>query len=171
MQGVAAKDRSAFERLYALTSSKLYGVVLRILARRDLADEALQDVYVKIWERAADFDAQRASPITWMAAIARNRALDEVRRARPLSIEEAPEVLDVPSTEADAFDLLAGGEDARRLAECLQRLEPERREIVTLAYMEGMSRQSLADRYGRPVATIKTWLHRSLAQLKGCLDR
>ena len=77
---VAARDRAAFAALYNLTSAKLYGVILRISRRRDLADEVMQEVYVKIWERAADFDPARASPIAWMAAIARNRALDELRR-------------------------------------------------------------------------------------------
>ena len=82
LQRVAVKDKTAFSALYAATSAKLYGIVLRILVRRDLADEVLQEVYVKIWERAGDFDPGRASPITWMAAIARNRALDEARKTK-----------------------------------------------------------------------------------------
>ena len=85
---VARRDAEAFGALYDATSAKLYGIVLRILKRRDLADEVLQEVYVKIWERAGDFDAGRASPITWMATIARNRALDEARKRQPVSIEE-----------------------------------------------------------------------------------
>ncbi len=96
---VARKDRAAFAAVYQATSAKLYGIVLRILKRRDIADEVLQEVYVKIWERAADFDPKMASPITWMATIARNRALDEVRRKKPDSIEDHPEVLDIASGE------------------------------------------------------------------------
>jgi len=83
---VATRDRVAFRQFYEATSSKLYGIVLRILRRRDIADEVLQEVYVKVWERAADFNPTVASPITWLAAIARNRALDEVRRRQAVSI-------------------------------------------------------------------------------------
>ena len=168
---VAARDRTAFDRLYAATSAKLYGIVLRILVRRELADEALQDVYVRVWQRAADFDPARASPITWMAAIARNRALDEVRRVRPVSIEEAPEVMDMATEDVSAFEQLAASEEARRLRRCLEALEPERRQIVLLAFYNGLSREELGTRFGRPAGTIKTWIHRSLAQLRVCLGQ
>lgn len=171
LQKIAGKDREAFKLLYAATSAKLYGILVRILVRRDLADEALQDVYVKVWERAGDFDPARASPITWLAAISRNRALDEVRRVRPVSTEEAPEVMEMASDGPSAFDELSRSEDAKRLMACLQGLEPERREIVMLAYFNGMSREDLGAKFGRPVATIKTWIHRSLAQLKVCLGK
>lgn len=95
MAAVAAGEQEAFAALYRATSAKLYGVALRILRRRDLADEVIQEVYVRIWNSAAAFDPARASPITWMVTIARNRALDEVRRVAPLPIEEAPEALHV----------------------------------------------------------------------------
>ena len=167
---VARKDEHAFALVYDATSPKLYGIVLRILRRRDLADEVLQEVFVKIWERAADFDASRASPITWMAAIARNRALDEVRKRRPVSIEDTPEALDVADLGPDPLAALEAGQDAGRLRGCLEQLEPVKRDIVVAAYWNGDSREELSQRFGAPVATIKTWLHRSLAQLKACLS-
>ena len=166
---VAARDRAAFAEVYRATSSKLYGIILRILKRRDLADEVLQEVYVKIWERSSEFDPKRASPITWMATIARNRALDEVRRKNPVSLEDHPEILDVASDEAGALDLVLRGEDGKRLNDCLNRLEPGRRQMVVLAYCEGFSRDELGVQFGQPANTIKTWLRRSLAQLKACL--
>jgi RNA polymerase sigma-70 factor (ECF subfamily) len=166
---VANKDRAAFSALYQATSAKLYGVILRILRRRDLADEILQEVYVKIWDKAGDFDPRVASPVTWLAAIARNRALDEARRKRPSSIEDHPELLDVASGEESALSKVMRVEDGRRLADCLTQLEPQRRDMVVLAYCEGLSRDELAAMYGQPVNTIKTWLRRSLAALKGCL--
>ena len=92
---VAARDREAFAAVYKATSAKLWGIVVRILPRRAMAEDVLQDVYVRIWERAATFDPAKASPITWMATIARNRAIDEVRRRTPVSIEDAPEALEV----------------------------------------------------------------------------
>lgn len=167
---VADGDQQAFAALYDATSAKLYGIVLRILRRRDLADEVLQEVYVKIWERAADFDAGRGSPITWMATIARNRALDEARKHAPQSIEDTPEALSVPSDEPLPLQLAETAQDVRRLRECLDKLDPKRRELVLLAYMNGSSREELSQKFGHPVATIKTWLHRSIAQLRSCLS-
>ena len=168
--GHARKDRAAFAAVYQATSAKLYGIVLRILKRRDIADEVLQEVYVKIWERAVDFDPKIASPITWMATIARNRALDEVRRKKPDSIEDHPEVLNVASGENLAIDEILKGEDGKRLYDCLSRLEPDRAQMIVLAYCEGLSREDLGTRYSQPVNTIKTWLRRSLQQLRTCLS-
>jgi RNA polymerase sigma-70 factor (ECF subfamily) len=139
------------------------------LHRRDIADEVLQEVYVKIWERAADYKPESGAVISWMAAIARNRALDEVRRKRPVSMEDHPELLDIASDEESALAAVMRGEDGRRLADCLKRLEPDRRQMVLLAYCDGLSRDEIAQRYGQPVNTIKTWLRRSLMNLKGCL--
>ena len=170
LAGVGNKDAAAFSQLYDATSAKLYGIVLRILKRRDLADEVLQEVYVKIWERAGDFDPARSSPITWMATIARNRALDEVRRRVPISIEDAPEAWNVASSDAPPLQALELSQDVKRLNACLDRLEPQRRQLVVEAYLQGASREELSQRFGHPVATIKTWLHRSLAQLKACLS-
>lgn len=171
MQRVAARDRSAFAELYGATSAKLYGVVLRILRRRDIADEVLQEVYVQIWERAARFDAAKGAPLTWMAAIARNRALDEVRRKTPVSIEEAPEVARMASEEEHPLDRMEQSERLARLRQCLERLDSERREVVLLAYREGLSREALGQRFARPPATIKSWLRRSLLQLRDCLGQ
>ena len=166
---VAKGDQAAFARVYQATSAKLYGIVLRILQRRDLTDEIVQEVYVKIWQRAGDFDASRASPITWMATIARNRALDEVRRATHVRIDDAPEALNVPDPGRLASDWVELSDDYARLLRCLDGLEPMKRDMVKLAYLEGLSRDVLAERFGHPVATVKTWLHRSLKSLKDCL--
>lgn len=166
---VAAGDRAAYERVYHATSAKLYGIVLRILQRRDLADEVVQEVYVRIWERAGDFDPARASPITWMATIARNRALDEVRKAGHVRLDDAPEAMDVADEARLADDQVASRQELQRLLGCLDGLTADRREMVRLAYLDGWSREALAKKFGHPVATIKTWLHRSLKQLKDCL--
>lgn len=166
---VAAHDREAFAAVYKATSAKLWGIVVRILPRRAMAEDVLQDVYVRIWERAATFDPAKASPITWMATIARNRAIDEVRRRTTVSIEDTPEALEVAEEGLSPADRAEVSQDLRRLQECLQGLDPERREIVLLAYYNGLSRDELAKRFAHPVATIKTWLHRSLAQLRKCL--
>ncbi len=170
LQRVAERDQAAFEVLYNATCRKLYGIVLRILVSRSLADEILQEVYVKIWQRAADFDAQKASPITWMAVIARNRALDEVRRpAHAAVLDDLNEVSEVPAALEHPLDGLERSDQFKALLRCLNLLDRERREILLLAYYRGLSRDALAQRFNHPTATIKTWLHRSLAQLKTCL--
>ena len=169
LHAVAGGDRTAFASLYTATSAKLYGIILRILRRRDLSDEILQDVYLKIWQMSGDYDNTKGSPITWMATIARNRAIDEVRRVRPVSIEEAPEAMNFASPEPDAFTTLQSKQDMQRLMACIEALGAERRDMIMLAYFQGVSREALAEKFAKPVATVKTWLHRAVAQLKDCV--
>jgi RNA polymerase sigma-70 factor (ECF subfamily) len=169
LRRVAARDSAAFAALYTQTSAKLYGVVARILTRSDVAADVLQEAYVRIWEKAGEFDPLKGSPLAWMATIARNRALDEVRRVRPGSLEDQPEGFEPAADEVDPLAARERSEELARLIACLQGLDEEKRAIVLLAYYRGSSREALAKRFGRPVATIKTWLHRSLAQLRDCL--
>jgi RNA polymerase sigma-70 factor (ECF subfamily) len=166
---VAARDATAFATLYKQTSAKLYGVVARILPRGDLGAEALQEVYVRIWEKAGDFDPAKGSPLGWMATIARNRALDEVRRVRPTSLEDLPESFEPAADEVNPLAARERSEGLAALVDCLKTLDEEKRAVVMLAYYRGLSREALSKRFGRPVPTIKTWLHRSLAQLRDCL--
>jgi RNA polymerase sigma-70 factor (ECF subfamily) len=166
---VTKRDEVAFERLYAATRAKLFGIVLRILKRRDLAEEVLQEVYIKIWNGADAFNPAIASPITWMATIARNRAIDVVRRRGEISIEDEPAALDVA---ADTPDPLAGQEMTealRALLACVGRLEPDRQKLVLLAYYNGWSRDQLAAKFDAPVNTVKTWLRRSMLDIRACL--
>ncbi|HKN26958.1 MAG TPA: sigma-70 family RNA polymerase sigma factor [Roseiarcus sp.] len=170
MRRVAARDDAAFRALYRQTSAKLYGIVFRILPHKDAAAEALQEAYVRIWQRAADFDVAKGSPLAWMATIARNRALDEVRRVRPASLQDMPDSFE---PAAEPIDPLAARDRSERLAAliaCLERLDDDKRAILMLAYYHGASREALAKRFGRPVPTIKTWLRRGLAQLRDCLS-
>jgi RNA polymerase sigma-70 factor, ECF subfamily len=167
----AAGDEASFAELYQATSAKLFAVALRILRSREAAEEVLQEAYVRIWERAGDFKPEIASPITWMAAIVRNRSLDEVRRRGARPTADVSELDDVASEDEHPLEALGREEDVARLLRCLEGLEPEKKEIVRLAYLDGFSREALAKRFGRPEGTIKTWLHRSLAQLRGCLEQ
>jgi RNA polymerase sigma-70 factor, ECF subfamily len=166
---IATRDAAAFAALYKQTSAKLYGVVARILTRGDVAADVLQEAYVRIWERAGDFDPVKGSPLAWMATIARNRALDEVRRVRPVSLEDQPEGFEPAAEDIDPLATRERSEGLSALINCLKGLDEEKRAIVLLAYYRGSSREALAKRFGRPVPTIKTWLHRSLAQLRDCL--
>jgi RNA polymerase sigma-70 factor (ECF subfamily) len=170
LAAVAKGDQAAFERLYGATRAKLYGIVLRILRRSDLANEVLQETYPKIWSSAGKFDPALASPITWMASIARNRAIDVVRKRTEASIEEEPEVMAVAAESVDPLARREMSEQLKRLLTCLGRLEPDRQRLVLLAYYSGLSRDQLALQFERPVNTIKTQLRRALADIRECLD-
>ena len=166
---VAERDQDAFQRLYEATRAKLFGVVLRILRRQDLAEEVIQDAYVKIWNNAAQFDSKVASPITWMASIARNRAIDVARKRGEVSIEEEPAAGNVAAETPDPLARREMTEELKRLLECIGRLEPDRQKLVLLAYYNGWSREQLGAKFGAPANTIKTWLRRSLLDVRGCL--
>jgi RNA polymerase sigma-70 factor, ECF subfamily len=167
---IAGRDRAAFTALYRLTQAKLFGVVARILVRRDIAGEVLQEVYVRIWEKASDYEKAKGSPIAWMATIARNRALDEVRRVKPLALDDMPDSFEPAAEEIDPLGSRDRSEQLAALMKCLGQLDDQKRQIVLLAYYRGASREALSQRYSRPIPTIKTWLHRSLAQLRDCLS-
>ena len=169
MAAVAKGDQAAFERLYAATRAKLYGVVLRILRRSDLADEVIQETYLKIWHNAGSFDPKMATPITWMVAIARNRALDIIRKKTEVSIEDEPAAMDAAGEEPNPLARREMTEELRRLLACLGQLDEERRRMVLLAYYSGWSRDQLAVQFDAPANTIKTWLRRSLLEIRECL--
>lgn len=162
---VADQDRVAFAELYRRTAPKLYAVVLRILGERSRAEDVMQDVFVRIWRSAPGYDAARGKPITWLATIARNLAIDRHRgdATRGRGRESEVELDSLSAGDGASAEALAS------LRICLDRLDPEQRAIVLAAYLGGTSREELAEQCGRPVGTIKSWLHRSLAQLKVCL--
>ena len=166
---VAQGDRQSFAAFYSATSSKVFGVCLSLLKRRDLAEEIVQEVYLKIWAKAADFDSGRASPITWIATIARNRCLDELRKKSAVSLDELQETQEFAAEEINPLAGLEHGQDLAALMRCLNTLEEEKKQMILLAYYRGLSREALSQKFAKPVATIKTWLHRSLAQLRTCL--
>src|SRR5262249_29676312 len=146
-------------------------VALRILRSKEAAEDVVQDSYCKVWERAGSFDPKIASPITWMAAIVRNRALDEIRKRGVRGQVDVSVLDDIEGDNEHPVETIGRREDVERLLRCLEGLEPEKRQIVRLAYLDGLSREALATRFERPEGTIKTWLHRSLSQLKGCLEQ
>ena len=169
LASVAKGDEAAFERLYAATRAKLFGVVLRILRRQDLAEEVIQEAYVKIWNNAGQFNPGMASPITWMVSIARNRAIDVVRKRGETSIEEEPAAMEVASDTPDPLARREMTEELKRILECVGQLDPERQKLVLLAYYKGWSREQLAEKFDTPLNTVKTWLRRSMLEIRECL--
>src|SRR4051794_23731321 len=151
---VAKGDEAAFERLYSVTRAKLFGVVLRILRRQDLAEEVVREAYVKIWNSAGQFNPGLSSPIIWMTSIAHNRAIAIARERGELSIEEEPS-MDAAAETADPVARRDMTEELKRLLACVGRLEPDRQRLVLLAYYNGWSRDQLATKFEAPVDTVK----------------
>ncbi|MCJ2063591.1 sigma-70 family RNA polymerase sigma factor [Methylobacterium sp. J-088] len=169
---VGRGDAEALARLYDLTSPKLFGIILRIQRDRGLAEDVLQDAYLRVWQAAGRYDPGTGRPLPWLCAIARNRAIDDLRRKGTAEVQgpAGDEGEDWVARLMDPHDDATAFMDRDALGACLRQLEPMHRDCVVLAYCEGYSREELALRYDRPVNTIKTWLHRALAALKSCLE-
>jgi len=175
LQRVASQDRAAFRALYHLTASKLVAVLMRILANRVEVEDALQEVFVRVWQRAGQFQPDRGGGQAWLNTVARHHALDRLR-ARPVGEVRRHDPDDDPLARiADPAagveaGLVAQGE-ARRIVDCLQTLDPARASAVRGAYLQGLSYQDLATRHGLPLNTVRTWLRRGLQQLRECMER
>jgi RNA polymerase sigma-70 factor (ECF subfamily) len=164
----ALRDRAAFRLLYDRTSAKLFGVVLRILKERPEAEEALQEVYVKVWQRADRYIPGSFSPISWLVAVARNHALDRLRARKPPS-EDIEAAFDLADASPDPEAMAVASSERARIADCLETLEPPRADAVRGAYLDGQSYDELAARFAVPLNTMRTWLRRSLLRLRECL--
>jgi RNA polymerase sigma-70 factor (ECF subfamily) len=169
MARVASGEQSALRELYVSTSAKLFGVCLRICQDREGAEDVLQQVYIKIWDRAGRFDAQRASPITWLCAIARNTAIDWLRAHRtsdhlPQSAADA-----IPDSGPLAWEAIAAEQESARIVDCLGQLDERPRRAIHAAFYDGLTYLQLSETMAVPLGTLKSWVRRGLMQLKGCL--
>jgi RNA polymerase sigma-70 factor, ECF subfamily len=157
------KDEAAFGELYVLTKRNLFGVALKILRRSDLAEEVLQEAYIRIWRKADHYDPALGSPITWMTAIVRNLAIDAVRRpANEGNTDDDSILVELPASQENALEAIEASEKRGRAFAALVALDPLQRTLIVAAYVKGESREQLAIRFDRPVGTIKTWLRRAL---------
>lgn len=176
-------DRAAFATLYEKTSSHLLAVVLRINRDRAQAEDILQEVYVNVWRAASSFDAAQSQPLTWLTSIARNRAIDSLRRnqtqpqlrtlgpAADGSDREDESVYDTVADEAPGpLDLLSRASEARSLAACMEQLSALQRQSVAMAFFQGLSHAEVAAQLRQPLGTVKSWVRRSLLRLKSCLQ-
>jgi RNA polymerase sigma-70 factor (ECF subfamily) len=167
----ALGERAAFSDLYQATRAKLFGVSLRIVRERPLAEEALQDSFVNIWNHASDYARAKSAPLTWMTAVVRNRSLDIVRRAR-----DEPDI-EGELTAALADEAAAPARDAEARVEahsirdCLGELDAETRQTIALAFYHGLTHSELAAHLRRPIGTVKTHIRRGLMRLRDCLGR
>lgn len=168
---IALRDRAAFDRLYGATSAKLFGTCLRVLKNRAEAEDAVQEVFVKIWLKADRFAVAGQSPMTWLIAIARHHAIDRLRARREVAggLDDAARDVRDPTAGPEALAVAAG--ERRQLDDCMSELETEKALAVRAAYLEGDSYADLAARHAVPLNTMRTWLRRSLMRLKECLER
>jgi RNA polymerase sigma-70 factor (ECF subfamily) len=172
IEASAAGSRAAFSALYDAAAPQLFGLALRILKRRDWAEDVLQEALISAWRNAGEYRRALGSGKAWLTVILRNRALDRLRResaARRLepSGEALPEIED-PSPSA--LDLTISGEAGRRLMACLEQLEEVQKRAILLAYFDGLTHEELAARIASPLGTVKSWIRRGLQRLKGCLE-
>lgn len=170
LAAVARGDQIAFRTLYDQTSAKLLGTVLRIVRDRPMANDVLQDAYLRIWQKSSLYSSETGRPMTWLLAVARNAAIDCARKRTEPTLAYAADgsdpILEIADPDGGERDVLLQD----RLGKCLSQLDGMAREAVLLAYREGYSREELAARYERAVPTVKTWLRRALLSLRACLD-
>ena len=173
--GAAQNDARAFRQLYDASSPRLYGLALRILQRRELAEEALQESFVSIWHHAGDYQAGLSASMTWMTTLVRNKSFDLLRRQQAeveIDGDDFDERVlaslhDPASNPADALELSS---EARALAICMSALEERHRHAVGLAFFHDLSHSDVAQKLAIPIGTVKTWIRRSLARLQACLS-
>jgi RNA polymerase sigma-70 factor, ECF subfamily len=164
-------DDKAFARLYELTSAKLFGVALRLLRRRDWAEDVLQECFVNIWNHATEYNRAKAQPLTWMTTIVRNRCLDWLRRPQVEEPAEDESVLEnIPDQVSGPLQRLVESAAAKSIFSCMKRLTAKERQSIALAYFHGLTHSELAAQLREPLGTVKTYVRRALQQLKECLE-
>lgn len=168
---VALGERAAFEALYRATSGMLFAICLRVLPDRGEAEEALQDAFLAIWNKAVQFDPARASPNTWLGAIARNRAIDRLR-SNPARSSSAPIDLaeSIPDQSPSPHDLAQTAIERTRLDDCMRQLDARRRTLIRTAFFDAATYEELARRTQTPLGSVKSWIRRGLMQLRACLE-
>ncbi|MEO5611939.1 MAG: sigma-70 family RNA polymerase sigma factor [Sphingomicrobium sp.] len=167
---IAAGDRAALAALYQRTSAKLYGICVRLLPAEADAQDVLQEVYLTVWRKAGLYDQAKASPITWLAVMTRNKAIDRLR-GKQLATDPLEAASDIAADDPSAFDIVEQGQERERLAHCLDELEPQHAAIIRAAFVDGLTYAELAARDAVPLGTMKSWIRRGLQRLRGCLEK
>jgi RNA polymerase sigma-70 factor (ECF subfamily) len=176
LERIALFDEPALRELYELSSSRLYGVAVRVVSNREWAEDVLQDAFINIWRVAGTYKASLSPPMAWLGLVVRSRGLDFLRRRTSDRVDKSLELDEIisdtvagdspnPADQADA------SQQAKALQHCLNLLENKQREVVSLAYLRDMSHAELSEQLKLPLGTVKTWIRRGLAQLRGCMTK
>jgi RNA polymerase sigma factor (sigma-70 family) len=176
IERIAERDQDALRQLYELSSPRLYGLALRVVSRPELAEDVLQEAYLNVWRIAGDYRRSLSPPMAWLGLVVRSRALDLLRRRASDKADEGETLAEfhhetIEGRAVDPMDLTDLGQQATALRLCLARLEANQREVVSLAYLRDLSHGELAAQLQLPLGTVKTWIRRGLAQLRGCMAR
>lgn len=166
----ALGSQTAFAELYDATSGKLFAVCLRVLTERAAAEDAMQETYVKVWKNAGRYQVTGHSPMTWLITIARNTAIDRLR-ARHVDHDLADYSERLPSSGLSPEQAAIAHSEAKRITQCLDELDVDRRAAISGAYLQGQSYQELSEQFDVPLNTMRTWLRRSLIALRECMAR
>ncbi|WP_110666942.1 sigma-70 family RNA polymerase sigma factor [Salinicola halophilus] len=170
LEAIARGDEHAFESLYRATSPHLYAQLLRIVRQEAAAQDCLQQVYLRVWQAAGQYDVARARPMTWLSTMTRNMAIDWIRRQRPQEADSESIIEALPG-EGDIEHESHVGQQAEVLQQCLSELTPQQRQTLELAFFEGLTHHDLAARLVTPLGTVKSWVRRGLERLKACMTR
>ncbi len=163
------QDQQAFEQLYRLTSARLFGICKRMLVQSSDAEDALQEVFLTVWRKASQYDAERGKPLTWLGTIARTRCIDRLRTG---AVERHTDPVDLDAlAEPEKLDPVEFASDQQRLDNCLSNLQNQQRSVIRTAFFDGCTYQDLAARTGVPLGTMKSWIRRGLMSLKACLEQ
>ncbi|MEC9368205.1 MAG: sigma-70 family RNA polymerase sigma factor [Pseudomonadota bacterium] len=170
LAAVARRDRQAFLALYAATSGKLFGIAIRILKRSEMAEDVVQDAYVRVWNGAGDYSPALGSPMSWMATIVRNRAIDLLRKRTESSIDDESGLGELPDDAPDPFALTNQSQELSALLNCMGKIDDGEKRCLMLAYYYGYTHEEIAARTKSPVGTVKSRIRRGLAKVRECLD-
>lgn len=171
MAAIVNGDRPAFKALYDATASQLFSCALRILKRRDWAEEVLQESFIAIWKKAAQYETARGAVLGWMTMIVRHRCIDRLRLQGRRPKEDAIDDVSVSQPAALAApDHASQSAEAKDVRRCLARLPDSQRTAISLAFYEGLTHEELAERLGAPLGTVKSWVRRGLLSLKECME-
>ncbi|NJM51616.1 MAG: sigma-70 family RNA polymerase sigma factor [Sphingomonadales bacterium] len=163
-------DKNAFEFVYKQTSAKLFGVCLRIFPDRIEAEEALQDAFINIWNRAARFEQGRASPISWLVTVTRNRAIDRLRAQRKAQYEPAEKAAEIADDAPLADAMIAAENEGAALHDCIETLNTKDADFIRSAFLKGATYAQLAEHEKLPLGTVKSRIRRALISLRGCME-
>lgn len=164
------RSQKTFKKIYQLSNVQLFSVILRILRRRELSEDCLQEVYVKVWHRLESYQEEKSSVMTWMSRIARNHAIDFLRKGK-LPIIDDFELSIISDEQLSLLDLVNNQQANAQLNACLQQLKPEVMQVLMMSYFNGLTYENIAKTLNSPVNTVKTWVHRALPTLKKCMEK
>lgn len=173
---LALGERAALRRVYESTSAHLFGIALRVLKRRELAEDVLQEAFVNVWHSAGSYQASQAQPMTWLISIVRNKALDHLRAGKrhvadSIDNDDDPEAHQIADERPNPMQLLLKAEEAMGIRGCMDSLDASPRQCLSLAYYHGMSQSEIAEHITAPIGSVKAWVRRGLERLKKCVEQ